>query len=189
MLKKLLFSLHIVSGCLVIVHYMTKALFNFGFTQSILFCLKLMVVFTGFYIAMLFFKSLKKKRFYFVIYPISVFTFLFGYIFKGFLGGLLMSVTMYPVIYDSVTYKNNTIYIYTAYTGFLSRCCTYKVLETHCGIFERFLGEFTVEGQSTLVVKHLENNSKFIKLTFEDYVFDEVAKDLILKDKVLTFKK
>ena len=189
MLKKILVSIHISMFFLVMVHLITRHFFSMGFSQTCLFWIKMSIVITGCYIAIRFFKSLKWKRFYFGIYPFGIALFLLGYILKGMVGGILTSATIYPIVPDEMAYTKDAINIYTKYTGFFSRCCTYTVLEKKGGIFETYYGEFSIEGQSTLKMKNIENTSKLLTLTYKDYVYDNTAKDMILIDKTLVFKK
>lgn len=147
-----------------------------------------MTIFSGCVIAVLYFKALKKQRFYFGIYPLGVVIFLFGYIFRGVLGGILMSVTMMAVVADDVAFQQENITVYTKYTGFFSRCCTYGIYENSYGVFERLYGEFKVQG-SDLRIKNLQNTSEILKLTYEDYVYDSIAKNLILKDVTIIYQK
>lgn len=189
MLKKILFKSHIASLLIVCLHFLSERLFNAGLTQNVIYFIKITAIISGFAIAILYFKTLKNKRYYFGLYPIGIIIFLFGYVFRGFLGGLLMSVIQYPIISDTITFQQKPITIYTKYTGFLSRCCTYGVYETYYTFFEKKYGEFTIDGQSTLIVKNLKNTSEFIKLTVEDYVFDTSTNDMILQNRIIHFNK
>ncbi|MFD0990663.1 hypothetical protein ACFQ1R_11185 [Mariniflexile jejuense] len=147
------------------------------------------IVLTGFFIAIRFFKTLKWKRFYFSIYPFGCTLFIIGYILKGMFGAIIMCVTMFPIVTDDLVYKNADVRIFTKYTGLFSRCCTYSVSEKKYVFFEKYYGEFTAEVQSSLTIKNLDNTSKILKITFEDYVYNKTLKDMVLKDSTLVFKK
>ena len=189
MLKKILVSIHTLLLVFVIAHLITRYFFNMGFSQRYLFWLKIGVVVSGFYIAIRFLKSLKWERLYYRIYPFGVALFLIGYLLRGMFGGILMSATQYLIIADEVAYSIEPITIYTKYSGFFSRCCTYTVLEKKAGVFEKYYGAFSAEGQSTLKIKKIENTPENLKITYKDYVYDAVVKDMVLIDKTLVFKK
>lgn len=189
MLKKLLFLIHIIGLLLLLHHFLMEWLFDIGFHQSLLFGIKWSVVLSGCLIVFIFFKSLKWKRFYFAMYPLGIALFLFGFIFRGMLGGILMSATLYPVIADKVSFQSGNITIYTKYTGFFSRCCTYRITETSYGILEKEYGEFQTEGQNRLLVKSVVNSSEILKVTFEDYVYDDTSQELQLQVRELVFEK
>lgn len=189
MLKKILFSIHIISLFIVGLHLLSSYYYNFGMVQNLLFYIKLVTIISGFVIAILFFKQLNNKRFYFGIYPLGMAIFIFGYFFRGILGGLLMSMIQFPIVADEVAFQQENITIYTKYTGFFSLCCTYGVFENIYPVFEKKYGEFKVEGQSELKVKNLENASKVLKLTYKDYVYDDLVKDMVLNDTTIVYKK
>lgn len=189
MFKKSLLTLHVVGICIVGLHLISKYLFNIGFVQHVIFCIKIITVISGFVTAVLYWKFLFKKRYYFGIYPIGAILYLFGYFFRGFLGGLLMSVTMYPIVSDEVSFREEHITVYTKYTGFFSMCCTYGVFENVYGVFEKHYGEFRVNGQSDLKVVSMKNTSEAIKITFKDYQFNDKIDDYELENKTLTFRK
>lgn len=189
MLKKILFSIHIISLFIVGLHLLSSYCFNFGLAQNLLLYIKLGAITSGFFIAILFFKQLNRKRFYFGMYPLGMAIFIFGYFFRGILGGLLMSMILFPVVPDEVAFQQESTTIYTKYTGFFSLCCTYGIYENIYTVFEKKYGEFMVEGQSELKVKHLENASKVLKLTYKDYVYDDLVKDMILNDTTIVYKK
>lgn len=189
MFKKLLFLIHMAGLLLLLHHFLMRWFFDIGFHQSLLFGIKLSIIMSGCLIAFMFFKSLKLQRFYFAIYPFGIALFLFGFVFRGMLGGILMSATQYPVISDEVAYQSENITIYTKYIGFFSRCCTYRVSETSYGFLEKEYGEFQTEWQQELAIKSVLNSSKKLKITFEDYVYDDTTQGLHLQNRVLAFDK
>lgn len=189
MLKKLLFILHVVSICFIALHLSCKYFFNIGFAQQVIFNIKIVTVLSGLLIAIFYLKSLYTKRYYFAMYPIGITLFLIGYLLRGMFGGILMSATQYPIIADEVAYSKEPITIYTKYTGFFSRCCTYTVLEEKAGVFEKYYGAFSLEGQSSLQIKKIENTPENLKITYKDYVYDAAVKGMVLIDKTLIFKK
>lgn len=189
MLRKLLFFTHFLALLLVLHHVLMRWLFDIGFQQSLLFWIKIVVIASGALIALRFFKTLKWRRFYFALYPLGVAIYLFGFMFRGILGGILMSAIQYPIIADEVAYQKETITIYTKYTGFFSRCCTYRITASYYKILEKEIGDFSTEGQDSLIVKSLKNTTTQLTVTFEDYLFDETLQELELQDRVLVFDK
>jgi hypothetical protein len=164
-------------------------LFQVQIVQNILFGMKICVLGSGVLIAFWCIKSLKWKRFYFGLYPLGLTLFLLGFVVRGIFGGLLMSVTTYPIIKDEVAYQKDEAVIYTKYKGLFSSCCTYKVSEKKFMLFEKNYGQFEAEGQSELTIKTIQNSQNQLKVTYEDYAYDKANDDLILKDITLTFNK
>ncbi|MBA6152090.1 hypothetical protein [Gelidibacter maritimus] len=189
MLRKLLFFSHFLALLLVLHHILMQWVFDIGFQQSLLFWIKMIVVISGLLIAIRFFKTLKWRQFYFALYPLGVAIFSFGFMFRGILGGILMSTIQYPIIADEVAYQKENITIYTKYTGFFSRCCTYRITASYYKILEKEIGDFRTEGQDRLIVKSLKNTTTQLTVTFEDYLFDETLQELELQDRVLVFDK
>lgn len=189
MLRKLLFFTHFLALLLVLHHVLMRWLFDIGFQQSLLFWIKIVVIASGALIALRFFKTLKWRRFYFALYPLGVAIYLFGFMFRGILGGILMSAIQYPIIVDEVAYQKENITIYTKFTGFFSRCCTYRLMGSYYKILEKEYDQFNTEGQDRLIVKSLKNTTTQLTVTFEDYLFDNTLQELVLQDRVLVFDK
>ena len=96
----------------------------------------------------LFFKSIRPFKgisIYFSFYTISAVIpglfFLLGGIFLA----ILSSVLLYPIYPKQVEYKTQTITIYDRFQGFMSRCCSYEVVEPKAYIFEKHIGFLNIE--------------------------------------------
>ena len=188
MKKDWLLKVHIICVFIIITHLVFKWLFDFGLAETYIFTIKVLAILTGVFLIFFHFKQVW-LRLYFKMYGCALILFLAGFIFQGFLGGLLTSVLQYPVIRDEIAYKYNKITIYRKYEGAFSFCCTYRVTEKRYFIFEKTFGEFQVLGQSDFLIKTIENSPQRLKITYPDFVFDHNKNDLVLKYKSLIFNK
>ena len=179
---------HIICIIIIVIHLFFKWLFNLGLSENFIFTIKLIAILTG-CILMFFYFNQVLLRFYFKVFGIGLVLFFIGLLFRGFVGGLLTSTIQYPIIPDGIAYKKNKITIYRVYKGAFSLCCTYRVAEKQYSIFEKSYGQFQVLGQSHLTIKTFENSTQFIKITYEDFVFDNSKNAMVLKDKSLIFNK
>ena len=124
---------------------------------------------TGIILFFLNIKSFKFKTIYFSIFPITIISFGIFYLFGGILFALIGGTLIKPLYPTFSEYSKNGIELYPEYSGFLARCCLYKVNENH-GIFEKNLGSILLDTDSKPPNSEIKLiNEGAVGITYKDY--------------------
>ncbi|WP_313099929.1 hypothetical protein [Epilithonimonas sp.] len=167
-MKKLV-KFHFLILILIGINFITFSFLHYELKYEIKYVLIIILYLTG---IILFFgniKSFKAKILYFLIFPLTIVSFGLFYLFGGILLALIGGILITPLYPEFSEYSKNGIELYPKYTGFLARCCLYKVNENH-GIFEENLGTILLDSDSkppNSKIKLINQNT--IEIRYKDY--------------------
>jgi len=188
-MKTTLKCLHVVGLALLCFHFLLKFCFSIGFQSLFLLITKWLVVATAVLLFVGFLKRLGAIKWYFGVYVLGLLLFVIGYVIKGMLGALLLSLTTYPMANETIVSQENTVKIELVYKGFLSSCCTYKVSEIHWSVFEKELGQFSVESVSSKDIFKIETEPETVNILYQEEVYN-LDTDLVqLEHRLRSFKR
>jgi hypothetical protein len=146
-MKNSLTRFHFSLLAFLILHFVVAKISGFGFSQAILFMLKMILYISGFILFILYLKPFKKLAIYFSVYFITPIVTILGSLFGGiFLVGLLMSVLLMPIFPKNIVYEKDTIVVYTKFRGFMGACCTYEIYQRKYCVFEKYHSEMQSDG-------------------------------------------
>jgi hypothetical protein len=184
-MKNTIYKFHFFLLFFLIIHSLISKLSGFGFSQPIVFGLKIILCISGFVFFFLNLKQFKKINIYFSYYVITPIVTLLGYIFGGiFLVGILGSILLFPIITKEKVLEKNEVVVYHKFQGFLGACCHYDIYLNKFGVFEKHLVDIKFDdsefnGNQVLVDK------EFVKIKYKVY---DSAND-VEKDTLLVFRK
>lgn len=146
-MKNKIFKFHFFVLIFLIIHSLISKLIGFGFSQSIVFGLKIILYISGFIFFFLSLKPFKKRNLYFSYYVITPIVTLLGYIFGGiFLVGILGSILLFPIYPKEKAFEKKDIIVYYKFQGFLGACCSYEIYQKKYVIFEKHRQDIKVDG-------------------------------------------
>jgi hypothetical protein len=146
-MKNSLTRFHFSLLAFLILHFIIAKISGFGFSQAILFMLKIILYLTGMILFILYLKPFKKGVIYFSYYIITPVVTVLGALFGGiFLVGILMSVLLIPIFPKNIVYEKDNIVVYTKFQGFLGACCTYEIYQRKYVVFEKYHSEMQSDG-------------------------------------------
>lgn len=147
-MKYNIYKFHFYLLIFLIIHSLISQLIGYGFGQSIVFGLKIILYISGFVFFFLSLKPFKKMTIYFSYYFITPLIALLGYVFGGvFLVGILGSILLFPVYPKEKAFEKEDVIVYHKFQGFLGACCTYEIYQKKFGIFEKHLEDIKGEGE------------------------------------------
>lgn len=118
-MKSKIFKFHFFLLIFLIIHSIISKLIGFGFSQTIVFGLKIILCISGFIYFFLSLKPFKKINIYFSYYVITPIVTLLGYIFGGiFLVGILSSILLFPIFPKQKAFEKEDIIVYRRFQGF-----------------------------------------------------------------------
>ena len=118
---------------------------GYRLNQNLTFILKVTLYLTGLVLFLTTIKPFKKIAIYYSFYAISgVLTGLF-FLSGGIFLAILSSLVLIPIVPKQTEDKTEKIKIYDRFQGFMSRCCSYEVVEPKLYIFEKHLGYISIE--------------------------------------------
>lgn len=181
-MKNKIFKFHFFLLIFLIIHSLVSKLISFGFSQPIVFSLKIILCVSGFIYFFLSLKPFKKRNIYFSYYVITPIVTLLGYVFGGiFLVGILGSILLFPIFPKQKAFEKDDIVVYHKFQGFLGACCSYEIYQKKYYIFEKHLKDIKNEGTD-----FNENQILIDKESGEiEYKVNDDSKDtlFILKDE------
>ncbi len=146
-MKNKIFKFHFFLLIFLIIHSLISKIIGFGFSQPIVFGLKIILCVSGFIYFFLSLKPFKKRNIYFSYYVITPIITLLGYVFGGiFLVGILGSILLFPIFPKEQAFQKNDIIVYHKFQGFLGACCSYEIYQNKFGIFEKHLQDVKIDG-------------------------------------------
>ena len=146
-MKNNLYKFHFYLLIFLIVHFAINKLIGYGFSQRIIFGLKIILCITGFIFFFLSLKPFKKINIYFSYYFVTPVIAFLGYVFGGiFLVGILGSILLFPVYPKEKAFEKGDILVYHKFQGFLGACCSYEIYQKKFGIFEKHLKDIKIDG-------------------------------------------
>lgn len=141
-MKSKLTKFHFYLLAVLVGHFIFAKVIGFGFNQTIVFVLKIILYISGLILFVYHLKPFKKVSFYFSYYIITPIVSILGYLFGGvFLVGILMAILISPIYPKQVVYKKDNFVIYNKFQGFMGVCCKYEIYENKYFLFEIFRGE------------------------------------------------
>lgn len=180
-----IFKFHFYLLIFLISHSVISKVSGYGFSQPIVFGLKLILCISGFFYFFLSLKPFKKINIYFSYYFVTPIIALLGYIFGGvFLVGILGSILLFPIFPKEKAFEKEDTIVYHKFQGFLGACCSYEVYQKNFGIFEKHLVDIKVD-DSDFDKNNITTDEEFVKIKYEVY---DYSND-IQKDTLLLFKK
>jgi hypothetical protein len=175
---------------LVLINFGIGVFTSYRLNQNLTLILKTILYLTG---VLLFFKTLKPFKLvtaYFSFYLISAALTGLFFLFGGIFLAILSSVVLYPIYPKQTEYKTETIRIYDRFQGFMSRCCSYEVVEPKLYFFEKHLGYINIEKpiDAAKDVFTLKDNTIIYKYELENYESDNRTKEIRDTTVVLNFE-
>ncbi|MBA4318312.1 MAG: hypothetical protein C0412_07920 [Flavobacterium sp.] len=146
-MKSNIYKFHFYLLIFLITHFVISKLTGYGFSQQIVFGLKIILYISGFIFFFLSLKPFKKVTIYFSYYFVTPIIALLGYVFGGvFLVGILGSILLFPVYPKEKAFEKKDIIVYHKFQGFLGACCSYEIYQKKFGIFEKHLKDIKIDG-------------------------------------------
>jgi hypothetical protein len=147
-MKNNIYKFHFSLLFFLIVHFFISKLIGYGFSQQIVFSLKIILCISGFVFFILSLKPFKKVAIYFSYYFLTPVIALLGYVFGGiFLVGIFGSFLLFPIIPKQKAFEKEDIIVYHKFQGFLGACCSYEIYQKKFCIFEKHLKDIKVDGE------------------------------------------
>lgn len=174
---------HLLFVGIMILNWVANIFFKIGLVNWFNNTILILLLLTGMW---LFFDKLKpfqKIAIYFSIYPNLIIFGMIGFIFKGILGLLILSLILYPFDLNMTKYHKDEISIYSEAKGFMSACCTYKVVERKFLIFEKLLGRIQNHGNINFQQSEIKRLPKGIEVVFQMEEYEEKTDSFILVTK------
>jgi hypothetical protein len=184
-MKNNIYKLHFYLLIFLIIHSLIGKLIGFGFSQPIVFGLKIILYISGFIYFFLSVKPFKKRNIYFSYYVVTPIITLLGYVFGGvFLVGILGSILLFPVYPKEEAFEKKDIIVYHKFQGFLGACCSYEIYQNKFSVFEKHLVDIKVD-DADFSKNQIFSDEESVKINYKVY---DYSND-IEKDTLLVFKK
>jgi hypothetical protein len=146
-MKSKLTRFHLYLLAFLVFHFFVAKIIGFGFNQTIIFLLKVILCLSGLVLFFYHLKPFRKLTLYFSYYFITPIVVLLGYLFGGvFLVGILMSVLLFPIMPRPIVFEKEDIVIHKKYQGFMGACCIYEVYQKKHFLFEKYRSEVYSDG-------------------------------------------
>ncbi len=147
-MKNNIFKFHFYLLVFLIAYSIVSKLIDYGFSQPIIFGLKVILYVSGFVYFFWSLKPFKKMTIYFSYYFVTPVIALLGYAFGGFfLVGILGSILLFPIFPKQKAFEKENIIVYHKFQGFLGACCSYEIYQQKFGIFEKHLKDVKNDGE------------------------------------------
>jgi hypothetical protein len=184
-MKNNIYKFHFYLLIFLIAHLVVGKLIGYGFNQSIIFCLKIILFISGFVFFFWSLKPFKKRTIYFSYYFFTPVIAFFGYIFGGvFLVGILGSILLFPVYPKEKAFEKKDIIVYHKFQGFLGACCSYEIYQNKLGVFEKHLVDLKVD-DTDFNKNQIFSDEESVKINYKVYDYSNDTE----KDTLLVFKK
>jgi hypothetical protein len=184
-MKNYIYKFHFYLLFFLIGLFVIRRLIGYGFSQPIIFGLKIILYISGFAFFFWSLKPFKKMTLYFSYYFVTPVVAVLGYVFGGiFLVGILGSILLFPIFPKEKAFEKEDIIVYYKFQGFLGACCSYEIYQKKFYIFEKYLDNIKIDNLD--IDKNnifIDKESVKIKYKVYDYSND------IEKDTLLLFKK
>lgn len=142
-----LFRMHLIALVISVGNATVCDLTDYSLIDELEVGINITTLISGFILFFLHLKPFTKISYYFSLYAALSAVVIFGLIFRGMLGAMILSIALLPVIPDEQQYENKEFIISSPFQGFLGMCCPYQLKEKKLGIFEKEHEVFQVEGE------------------------------------------
>lgn len=151
--RSYLLKTHLISLGLVFLNALSGYLFSIRIITELELLVKSILVISALMLFFVYKNAFKLSGVYFFSYfalPIIVIT---GWLMDGLLGGILLSIFLFPVHSDTLVRQHNDVRVLETWSGILGHEANYKVTEQKLFIFDKTFAEFS---ESPLDLKNME---------------------------------
>jgi hypothetical protein len=180
-MKDKIYKFHFFLLIFLIIHSLISKLIGYGFSQQIVFSLKIILCVSGFVLFFLSLKPFKKRTIYFSYYFVTPVIAFLGYLFGGiFLMGILGSILLFPIFPKEKAFNKEEIIVYHKFQGFLGACCSYEIYQKKFGVFEKHLIDIKVDG-TDFDESQIFSDEESVKIKYKVYDYKkDIEKDTLL---------
>jgi len=144
-LKKTLLRVHLATLIMLVCNVLIIGAFVVSLISNLLLIFRVLFYVSAAVLFFFYIKPFKKKAIYFgfyFFYPIFAFL---GWLIDGIFGAILSSLLFLFFSPTDCRFENDQIQINKPFTGFLSGCCKYEVIEKKYFLFQKKVATFQFE--------------------------------------------